>query len=461
MTAAHGQLKWRILLATVVAGLVAGSAQQARAQANTSQAGIVIDAQGVLRTAVQTDPTGQLIRQRMDAARAALAPQVAEASALRKVSLNRLEKALAALIDSDRAPNLEMRYLAGLTRVKYVFFYPDSGDIVLAGPAEGWMEDLTGRVRGLYTGKPVLELQDLVTVLRLYPPAGSGGTLIGCSIDPTQEGLARMREFLAQVGTQIGPNDADHIVDGLRTSMGLQQVRILGVPPRTHFAQVLVEADYRMKLIGIGLERPPIRLASFVEKANPSEVGRNALQRWYFTPNYDCVRMSDDGLAMELVGDGVKLVGEDEVVTNAGERRKASRGSKASQSFVAEFTRKYPELAEKEPVYAQLRNLIDLAITAAYLQQQGLYDQAGWTAETLRSEERLPVETYAAPVQVETVVTAVWKGIRLMTPVGGGVNVQAELALVPERVMPDEDGQVQEVKEQIKLDLPEGQWWWD
>ena len=40
----------------------------------------------------------------------------------------------------------------------------------------------------------------------------------------------------------------------------------------THFAQVMIEADYRMKLIGIGLERPPVKLASYVDKANPAMV---------------------------------------------------------------------------------------------------------------------------------------------------------------------------------------------
>ena len=68
-----------------------------------------------------------------------------------------------------------------------------------------------------------------------------------------------------------------------------------------------------MKLIGIGLERPPIQLTSYVDRANPSAVNRNAMQRWFFVPDYKCVRTTDDHAAMELVGDGVKLVGADEV----------------------------------------------------------------------------------------------------------------------------------------------------
>ena len=95
-------------------------------------------------------------------------------------------------------------------------------------------------------------------------------------------------------------------------------------------------------------------------------------------PDYKCVRVSDDGLAMELVGDGVKLVGEDELVTADGGGTAAARGNRASQAFVTSFTKKYSELADRSPVYAELRNLIDLAVAAAYIQQEDYYAKAGW-----------------------------------------------------------------------------------
>ena len=90
---------------------------------------------------------------------------------------------------------------------------------------------------------------------------------------------------------------------------------------------------------------------------------------------------------MELVGDGVKLVGEDELVSAEGERQAAGRGDKASQAFVTSFTKIYSELADRSPVYAELRNLIDLAVAAAYIQQQDLYGKAGWKMETVRRRE--------------------------------------------------------------------------
>lgn len=431
---------------------------EAIAQVNPGVAGVAVDAQGVLQAKIFADPGGQLTQQRIAAARATLDPKVTSFSAMRKISLNRLEQVIRS---RQGVPTDEMRNLAGLLRLRYVFFYPESNDIVIAGPAEGWVTDPAQRVVGITSGRPVVQLQDLVVALRAFPPGQKGTSLIGCSIDPTTEGLAEMQRFLQSVGSRATPNDTAYIVNGLQTSLGLQEVSVHGVSPQTHFAQVLVEADYRMKLIGIGLEQPPVRLVSYVERANPAQVSRNAMQRWFFTPDYQCVRVSDDRQSMELVGDGVKLVGEDEVVTAGGERKAASRANAASQAFVASFTKKYSELAERSPVYAELRNLVDLAVAAAYMQQEDYYGKAGWEMGLFGDEKAFAVQTYHAPVKVGTAVNAIWRGRSLMTPVGGGVTIHAEMALAPENLLEDEDGKLAKSRQETKLDLAEGQWWWD
>ena len=446
-----------LLFAVMAIGFCLPSATEAQDEAGGSAAGVVVDARGVLRMKMSQDP-GWLIRQRIAAAKVSLDPKVAAFSKMRKISLTRLEKVVR---QQEGVLTDEMRNLAGLLRVRYVFCYPETGDLVVAGPAEGWITDLAGRVVGVNSRQPVVSLQDLVVALRAFPPDKDGTGLIGCSIDPTAEGLASMQRFLRSIGSRATPGDTAYIVGGLRTSLGLQEVSVMGVSPKTHFAQVMVEADYRMKLIGIGLERPPIRLVSYVDRAKPSQVGRNAMQRWFFTPDYQCVRASQDGLAMELVGDGVKLVGEDEMVTEGGQRKAAARGNKASQAFVTDFTKNYPSLANRSPVYAQLRNLIDLSIASAYIQQEDLYRKAKWQMELFGSEKAYPVERYNVPKTVETAVNAIWKGRRLMTPVGGGVTIHPALALQSDKLLPDERGKVDELRQKTKIELAKGQWWWD
>lgn len=450
-------MRWQtVAISLVVLAVLIGIPSTSFSQ--QAPAGVIVDAHGVLRKQMINDPGGMLMQERAAAARASLDPNLAAFSKLRKVSLNRL----AAELDKRQGVlTEEMRFLAGLQRVRYVFFYPETKDIVIAGPAEGWMTDPTGRVVGLKNGRPTLQLQDLVVALRAFPPEGKETTLIGCSIDPTQKGLAAMQQFLASVGTMITPNQEEYIVSGIQNSLGQQNVTVKGVPATTHFAQVLVEADYRMKLIGIGLEQPPIRLISFVDRANPSQIARNAMQRWFFVPDYHCVRVDEDGLAMELVGDGVKLIGEDEAVMANGRRSRAARGNKASKAFVKSFTKKYSALADRSPIFAELRNLIDLTVAAAYMQREGLYEKADWKLGILGDEEKLPVCTYKAPEKVETAVTARWKGNRLMTPVGGGVKIEASMALEAENILADEKGKVSAQHGKVKLTIPENRWWWD
>lgn len=432
-------------------------------------AGVVVDADGVLRRVTAADPTGDLARQRVQEALLKLDRNVAQRSPLRKVSLTRLERIMKQRVADGHGIDDTMLHLAGITRLQYVFCYPESGDVVIAGPAEAWGQAPSGRMQGIETGRPVLELQDLVVALRAFPPgADNKKPLIYCSIDPTEEGLSRMHQFLHEIGGRIGnpaqnPGQDQFIVNGLRERLGMQIITVGGISPKTHFAQVMVEADYRMKLIGIGLEIPPVRLSSYVERANPSQVAGNALQRWYFVPNYQCVRVSEDALAMELVGEGVRLVGEDEVVLKDGKRHKSGgRVNRASDSFVKAFTKVYPKLAEQAPVYAQLRNCIDLAVAAAFIQHQDYYDLAKWKPETFGNEKACPVETLNPPQQVETAVNSIWKGATLVTPIGGGVQMRPTEAIDPNNLLEDDGAKVEDARTAVDLNkLAPDQWWWD
>ncbi|MFO0869033.1 MAG: hypothetical protein U0935_08760 [Pirellulales bacterium] len=127
-----------------------------------------------------------------------------------------------------------------------------------------------------------------------------------------------------------------------------------------------------------------------------------------------------------------------------------------------QFTDRYPELARKSPVYAQLRNLIDLSIAAAYIQEQDFYGQAGWQLPVFGNEQALAVETRLVPRQVESAVNVVWKGNTLMTPIGGGVNIQPRQALSPGNLQTDASGELAEVHQRTgaaKVDPK--RWWWD
>jgi len=447
----------------IVAAQAQGNVDNSVTLIDPPVAGVIIDAHGLLRTVKATVDPRTLVDQRK-AALQSLPGDLQKKSALRKVALSRLEAKVNAAAGTGRGIPDEMQKLAGLTRIQYVFVYPgegsEPGEIVLAGPAEGWMADAAGRTRGIESGAPTILLEDLTAAIRTFPPGQPTDKVVGCSIDPKKENLAALQDLLRKVGRVNPQVDVDALVREMKESLGLQTVRVDGVSPATHYAQVMVEADYRMKLIGIGLERPPVKMSTWIELAQTNAVAQNALQRWYFVPEYQCIRVSEDDLAIELVGRGVKLVGADEVVRPDGSRMQADRADRASKLFTEAFTRKYPEIAARSPVYAQLRNLVDLAVVAAYLQEHDAYGKAGWGAETLLDEKIYAIETLPAPREVETAINAVWRGPRLLTPIGGGVVMQPRIALDSPNLLMDEKGAVTAARDAAKT-LPADRWWWD
>ena len=424
-------------------------------------AGVVVDAQGVLR--FKSVPDAGLDAERRRAAVEGLPGDLRQPVPLRKVALSRLEAEHAKAVADGRGVPDEILKLAGLTRVQYVFVYPAAdgaaGEVVLAGPAEPWITDALGRSVGMGSGSPTLLLADLAAAIRAFAPGQPQDRLIGCSIDPTQEGLAAMQDFVRKTGRVNPQAGADRIVAGMKEALGAQKVSVQGVSPATHFAKVLVEADYRMKLIGIGLEPPPVKMTTWIDLASAATVAANALQRWYFVPDYHCVRIAEDDLAIELVGRGVRLCGADEVVLPDGRRMGADKADKASKTFTEAFTRKYPEIAARSPVYAELRNVIDLAVAAAWMQEHDAYGKAGWDAGKLRDEKSCPIETQPVASRAETAIHAVWRGNRLLTPIGGGVTIVPRMALDEGNLLLDEKGDVKAAHAAVKL--PATGWYWD
>lgn len=427
-------------------------------------AGVELQADGTLRLKIFEPANGALRKQWEAMAKGKVPRDLAEASPKRMVSLRDLEQAIADSLKNKKPLPNEVRYLAGLTRVENVFFFPETNDIAIAGPAEPFAEDPSGWMVGINSGRPILELQDLIVALRGYPPRQSNGaSIIRCSIDPTKEGLVRLQQFFRtpEAMRMVESHEDQMLAEGARQSLGMQNVTIEGVSDRTHFAQVLLEADYRMKLIGIGLENPRVKIPTIVSAGNLGGGSANALERWWFEPNYQCVRVTEDQLAMQLEGQGVKLVTESEHVGARGDRAKATKKNGASEKFAAAFTKNYDAISAKNPCFAQLRNVIDLSIAAAFIQEQDFYGRSGWSAELLMDEDRVSVETQVSPKQVESAANAIRTGNRVTTPIGGGVIVQPRNALTKDNLLKDEKGSVAAAHEKASDASQKQHWWWD
>ena len=326
--------------------------------------------------------------------------------------------------------------------------YPETGDVVIAGPAEGWIAGVDGSVVGVKSGRPTLRLEDLVVALRAFPAKGDSASVVGCSIDPTEAGLRDMQYFIRNAPHPVNDYECLVYAAGLREALGLQAVRVWGVSPKTNFAATLVAADYRMKLIGIGLEESPVKLVTYAAKSNPRVNPSNGLVRWYFQPNYDCVIETENGDAIELIGNGVNLVGEDELVSEDGTRSaNKGRGNPATRAYAKSFTSKFEKIADQVPVYASLRNLIDMTIVAAYLQKEDVYAKTNWTPDFFADEDKFQTEYLNAVQFAETAVNTIRHGGGPTSyPTGGGVHIELA-ALDADHIQYDDKGEVTKTRQ--------------
>lgn len=414
----------RILLVAIV--ICVASLGEAFAQGNNNQnnaSGIKVDAQGVVSFALANDSAGVLDKKRREAAaKKNAAGDSSKRSDQRLVSLVKLEQRIDECLTGGKPIPDEVFYLAGLQRIDHVFVFPDDKDLVIAGPAEGFVPDAVGRMIGVESGRPALRLDDLAVALRTLVKSRE----VGCSIDPVPERLAALQKFV-QAG---GPSNVAAVEARFKQMddiLGLQDVSVDGVPAETHFALSLIEADYRMKRISIGLENPGVKgLKSHLAMIG---AGGNTIQRWWFVPLYDAIYRSDDGLAYQFEGQRAQLLSQEEMSDAQGNRSAAATTRLSTQAFAKQFTEKYPELADRSPIFAELQSLIDLAVLAALIQKERLDQQVDWKMTTLLDEQRLVVPTYPTPKQIASMVNFKRAGNNIVGLVGGGVTIRPQQVL--------------------------------
>ncbi|MDZ4778803.1 MAG: DUF1598 domain-containing protein [Planctomycetia bacterium] len=430
------------------------------------QSGVHIDAAGTVHRQLASADSDWLRDLRQKAKNeTATAGSVRATSGLRKISLTRLEREVQVRLAAGEPIEEDLAFLAGLQRVKYVLVYPETGDIVLAGPAGNWQRDAEGRAVSTETGRPVVQLNDLVTLLRAMRAAPDAA--MTCSIDPRAENLAAAQEYInATSAKPLKAGARSAWLESIRDRVGLQDVRFRGIDPRTRVAQVLFEADYRMKLVGIGLEESVPGVVSYLDSVKLAP-GQTAplmdVLRWWFTMNYSAVVADQEGLAYELRGQGVQVQSENEFLAANGQRQHTGQANDLNQAFANSFTQHFGELAEKYPVYAELQNVFDLALVAALLETQHVPDRVGWHLTCFNNPQQFSIPLASAPQAVESVVNhRVIKGKQIIAAVSGGVRLDPYAALRNTPPQKDTTGKLGSERDRVRRvsDQPD-RWWWD
>lgn len=428
--------------------------------------GVRVEPSGVLRKLTSKEHSGRLEELGIQAREALLNDDIATVADMRVISLTRLEQAVSKRLSEGRAPTVSMRLLGGLTKIENVFVYPEDGEIVLAGPAESWKYNDNGVAIGEVSGRPVLQLDDFVTILRSF--SASRQKFFSCSINPRQEGLKQLKDYVAATSNRpLSPGRVRGWTNSLQQKLGMQDIVYSGIDPESRVARVIIEADYRMKLIGIGKYdfAKAVAIPSIFDLMTAQEQKASKLDalRWWLTMKYDAVLHTADENGFEFVGSSVLCQSENQLLNDLGQQVQTGKSEGSNLTFAQKFTQQYAELAKQDVVFADLQNVFDLALVAAILRHEGAAERAGWDFGSFSNDGAYLITRFNAPTEVESVVNhRVFRGRDIVVQVAGGVRVDLAAVLDNEAVTRQGVRIVASAeKARSDEDLSDRRWWWD
>jgi len=413
--------------------------------------GVSIDANGVLNDE-SAELTSSLRQQLLDGLNATDA-DIHKKTKLRVVSLKGLEAAMNEAARTGKRLSADVEFMAGLQRIEYVMLDPENNDVLIGGPGEGWTIDRKGNVVGKTTGMPVIHLEDFLVAMRNVEEANQGQG-ISVSIDPTENGIKRLHKLYRSV--KVGP----HMKQTIEETVGPQQITLTGIPKNSRFSQVLVAADYKMKRLSMGLEEAPIAdMPSVIEMARRKNASfKNSSPRFWMECNYQPVAKSPDNTIWQIRGQGVRALTEDSFFDANGESvRKQGKTNKFAKSWAESMTARYDELSQQEPVFRDLRNLMDLSVVAAIIAREDLLEKVGLDIPTIASKQSyVSVPSLNVPKSVPSQCGFVQFRNSWVVSVSGGVQVDSWAVAANTQ----EVASVSKIRENAVTPTAE-RWWWN
>ena len=382
-------------------------------------------------------------------------PEVAHRNDSRHLSLKRLEATILEHQRLQRPLPVEIRYLAGLQRIEEVVLLPSENDAILIGPAAGWTRSPGGGLVDPQTQRPLLELDDLAVALRFSIASNQPSSFIGCSIDPTDAGLKRYARYLRKLKGPLDSQRFPSLEKGMQRAMGLQDVRIFGVPDNSRFASKLVIADYFLKRLAMGFDRPPIKgWVSYMDLLSKS--GKNAVRRqhrFWFVATHNTLTRSADHRIWHFNGPGL-------AVRTAATTSKDSDKSKASPvaaRMAEHLTDHFPLLAKHIPVFGELENLARLAVAAEIVVNAPIAEsQTRWHSRVLVDPQLYLPKTTRVPRHVSSLaVIRKARGRNWIMSISGGVKLQPP---------PVASGNAATINPRLRIHRrpkDSTKWWWD
>ena len=291
---------------------------------------------------------------------------------VKAVSLNGLQQALKACQPTNTCTP-DMLQLGGIRRLAGVIVDRDNRDLILYGRYDS---DL-----------PPLNLDDFVVALRnaWLKYAVLKGDVIeystpGCSIDPDPENVSNLQAIGRQMEDAKSFDGKDkHIEAWKRECEKPQKVRVLGIPFNTHFAQVMIKADYDLKVLTDGSEA--VNVPGFVSLSDSTldevtsaflqhqtiQAPTFSLNRFWFYPGENVFESDEDSFFLKQ--SPVTLLTELMYARASGELTGTDTVEPHADRFATDFTLLYGKIAYEKTVYRELEALFRFVSVAGVIKQ--------------------------------------------------------------------------------------------
>ena len=290
--------------------------------------------------------------------------------------------------------SLELTQLGYITRFRGYVVDTATHDIILVGDSIPF--------------DPPLNLDDFVVALRnaweIYTETRGNLRIYsdpGCSIDPDSQVLQRLQKLENLISSASTDEEVEkRIQDWCDHCKKPQQVRVMGVPFKSRFAKVMVQADYDMKTLVNGSD-DTLNVAGFKSltdmtldaikpfliKRKPIPFHISTLNRFWFYPGK--VSYLHDEQTGVLDQCQVKLLTEEEFLEESGTTRGTGQGDSLALLFCEDFTNNFSQIAEQRPIYAELEELFRFVALAKLMRQQNCTEVAGLDLSYLLYEYKI------------------------------------------------------------------------
>ena len=177
---------------------------------------------------------------------------------------------------------------------------------------------------------------------------------------------------------------------------------------------------------------------------------------------YDPVATNTARDIFQIIGPGVQVLSENELLAARGRRVHTGQSDELNRRFASRFTAVFEQLSRKFPIYAELKNLFDLALVVALLETEGIFERVGWQQGLLLDSHRLRLPAVVTPKHVETIINhRVIRGRHILAGVSGGVWLDTNKSLRLQKMNQTAESATDRSRAVAPNANEERIWWWD